>query len=34
MNLGADASFLELITSNLVEGTYLNAKGGHTEGTT
>ena len=34
MNLGADASFLELITSNLVEGAYLNATGGHTEGTT
>lgn len=32
LDLGNDPSFLQLITSDLVMGTYLTAQGGHTEG--
>ena len=34
LNLGNDPAFLQLLTSDLIKGTYLTAKGGHTEGNT
>ena len=34
LDLGSDTSFLQLLASNLIEGTYLSSAGSHIEGTT